>query len=392
MSEVDNILQEMHKAVLDSSQFVRAVLSGRRRNMQVEHERIDMRPVEIKGTLHIQLSYSDGRAMTTKNYLPHELPFIQLAQSGYANILIETRTQLLTLRFSKKDVPLLNRAAHSAEQVLAHDHKKKRLLEASDPFLREVGIADAKGSIKPSMMDKYKQVEEFLRLLIPTLEDAISAGHIERPTDVKPLKVVDLGCGHAYLTFAAHQYLRAHEIPVSVIGVDVRQASRDRNNQIAQKLGISETIQFLAEEISQTSVKNADVAIALHACDTATDDAIAWAVNGGVPLALFAPCCHHDIQKQIKDAPGPWSLITRHGIMRERLADLITDSLRIQLMKMHGYRVEAIEFIGGVHTPRNLMIRAVKTGAAADAVEQDRYSQMTSDWGVTPVLEGKLSR
>lgn len=392
MSEVVNILQEMHKEILDSSNFVRAVFSGRRRNMQVDHERIDLRPVEIKGALHIQLSYSDGRAMTTKNYLPHELSFIELAQSGYANILIETKTQLLTLRFSKKDVPLLNRAAHSADQVLAHDHVKKRLLEASDPFLREVGISDAKGSIKPSMMDKYKQVEEFLRLLIPTLEDAISAGHIERPTEARPLKVVDLGCGHAYLTFAAHQYLRAHEIPVSVIGVDVRQTSRDRNNQIAQKLGISESIQFLAEEISQTSVKNADVAIALHACDTATDDAIAWAVNGGVPLALFAPCCHHDIQKQIKDAPGPWSLITRHGIMRERLADLITDSLRIQLMKMHGYRVEAIEFIGGVHTPRNLMIRAVKTGAAADVLEQDRYRQMTSDWGITPVLEGKLNR
>ena len=392
MSEVDDILLEMQKEILDSSQFVRAVLSGRRRNMQVEHERIDMRPVEIKGTLHIQLSYSDGRAMTTKNYLPSELPFIDLVQSGYANILIETKSQLITLRFSKKGVPLINRAAHSAEQVIAHDHVKKRLLDANDPFLREVGISDARGSIKPSMMDKYKQVEEFLRLLIPTLEDAISAGHVERPTDTKPLKVVDLGCGHAYLTFAAHQYLRAHDIPVSVIGIDVRKTSRDRNNQIAQKLGITGSIQFLAEEISQTSVTGADVAIALHACDTATDDAIAWAVNGGVPLALFAPCCHHDIQKQIKDSPGPWSLITRHGIMRERLADLITDSLRIQLMKMQGYRVEAIEFIGGVHTPRNLMIRAVKTGAPVDAVEQDRYSQMTSDWGIKPVLEGKLNR
>ena len=392
MSEVDDILLEMQKEILDSSQFVRAVLSGRRRNMQVEHERIDMRPVEIKGTLHIQLSYSDGRAMTTKNYLPSELPFIDLAQSGYANILIETKTQLITLRFSKKGVPLINRAAHSAEQVIAHDHVKKRLLDSNDPFLREVGISDVRGSIKPSMMDKYKQVEEFLRLLIPTLEDAISAGHVERPTVAKPLKVVDLGCGHAYLTFAAHQYLRAHDIPVSVIGIDVRKTSRDRNNQIAQKLGITGSIQFLAEEISQTSVTGADVAIALHACDTATDDAIAWAVNGGVPLALFAPCCHHDIQKQIKDSPDPWSLITRHGIMRERLADLITDSLRIQLMKMQGYRVEAIEFIGGVHTPRNLMIRAVKTGAPVDAVEQDRYSQMTSDWGIRPVLEGKLNR
>ena len=385
-------LDELHTATLDTSSFVRAVFSGRRRNMQVEHERIDMRPVEIKGALMIQVSHSDGRAMTTKNYTAAELPFMEIAQSGYANILVETQTQLLTLRFSKKGAPLFHRAAHSATQVTEHDHVKKRLLDSSDPFLREVGIADAKGAIKPSMMDKYKQVEEFLRLLIPTLNDAIDAGHIDRPSDEDPLKVVDLGCGHAYLTFAAHQYLRAHDIPVNVIGIDVRQASRDRNNAIATKLGISDTIQFLAEEISQTSVHGADVAIALHACDTATDDAIAWAVNGGVPLALFAPCCHHDIQAQMKEAPGSWSLVTRHGIMRERLGDLITDSLRIQLMKLHGYRVEAIEFIGGVHTPRNLMIRAVKTGALSDPAEVEKYGQMTSDWGITPVLEGKLNR
>ena len=111
-----------------------------------------------------------------------------------------------------------------------------------------------------------------------------------------------------------------------------------------------------------------------------------------MPLALFAPCCHHDIQAQIKDAPEPWSIVTRHGIMRERLGDLITDSLRIQLMKLRGYRVDAIEFIGGEHTPRNLMIRAVKTGAESEKGEIERYQSMISEWGVTPVLAAKLNR
>jgi SAM-dependent methyltransferase len=241
-------------------------------------------------------------------------------------------------------------------------------------------------------MDKYKQVEEFLRLLIPTLNDAISAGHIKKPTDSHPLRVVDLGCGHAYLTFAAHQYLKSAGIPVKVTGIDIRPASRDRNNEIARKLGIEKSITFLAEEISSTSIDEADVAIALHACDTATDDSIAWALNRNVSLTLFAPCCHHDIQAQMKVAPEPWSLITRHGIMRERLGDLITDSLRIQLMKLHGYRVDAIEFIGGEHTPRNLMIRAVKTGAQPESGELERYQSMISMWGVTPVLAAKLNR
>ena len=392
MESIENALTQLHEALLNQSSFVRAVFSGRRRNMETEYERMDLRPVLIKGELQVQLSYSDGRQMTTKNYPFNELPFMELALSGYANFLIESEGSTLSLRISKKGVPLLSRIKNSIEQNTNHDHSKKRLLKADDPFLLEVGIADKKGNIKPSMMDKYKQVEEFLRLLVPTLEDAISAGHISPPTSANPLRIIDLGCGHAYLTFAAHQYLSSAGIPVRVIGVDIRESSRDRNNEIATRLGIEKSITFLAEEISKTSVSNSDVAIALHACDTATDDAIAWAVNHDVPMALFAPCCHHDIQAQIKTAPEPWSIITKHGIMRERLGDLITDSLRMQLMKINGYRVEAIEFIGGVHTPRNLMIRAVKTGSKPDVTEIERYREMAKEWGVTPVLEGKINR
>ena len=129
----------------------------------------------------------------------------------------------------------------------------------------------------------------------------------------------------------------------------------------------------------------------MHACDTATDDAIAWAVNGQAKLLLIAPCCHHDIQKQIEVAPEPWGAITKFGLMKERLGDLLTDSLRAQLLRIVGYRVEVIEFVGGEHTPRNLMIRAVKTDAKPDQLDIDRYLEITAQWGVTPVLEKKLS-
>jgi SAM-dependent methyltransferase len=391
-SDLDAALSQMHKVIAHSPHFVRAVLSGRRRNMNPNHERIDFRPVQLKDGISIQVSFTDGRQMTSKNFKPAELPFLELAHSGYANFLVESEDESLNLRISKKGSPLFSRSKNEATRNVSHDRNKSRLLAADDPFLQEVGIAGVDGTIKPSKMDKYKQVEEFLRLLVPTLNDAISAGHIGTPTAEKPLRLVDLGCGHAYLTFAAHQYLTQAGIPVEVFGIDIRPASRDRNNEIAKKLGIDSTITFLAEEISDTSVTSADIAIALHACDTATDDSIAWAINRDVPLTLFAPCCHHDIQVQMKVAPEPWSLVTRHGIMRERLGDLITDALRIQLMKLHGYRVEAIEFIGGEHTPRNLMIRGVKTGVEPEAEEFERYRAMTSLWGVTPVLEAKLSR
>jgi SAM-dependent methyltransferase len=387
----EEALKEAASRILNTQSFVRAVLSGRRRNMVVDFERIDIRPVEIKGVLNLQLMQNDGRATTTKNLPPSAVEIEQLLNSGYANIMVESTEEAYSIRITKSGDAQVHIEKRKSEQNLSHDKKKDRLLDSNDPFLREVGIADAKGVIKPSRQDKYKQVEEFLRLLSPALNSAIEAGQIHKPTVQNPLRITDLGCGHAYLTFAAHQYLINSGIPVVVTGIDIRPDSRDRNNAIAVKLGITETISFKAEEISKTTSESADIAIALHACDTATDDAIAWAVNGQAKLLLIAPCCHHDIQKQIEVAPEPWGAITKFGLMKERLGDLLTDSLRAQLLRIVGYRVEVIEFVGGEHTPRNLMIRAVKTDAKPDQIDIDRYLEITAQWGVTPVLEKKLS-
>ena len=374
------------------NEFVRLVLSGRRRNMQTPSERVDVKPVLIKDAIKYQLSQSDDRAMTTKNYDPSEFIALNLLDAGFANILLEMRNGSISIRITKKGEALVHRTNETFEADLSHDRAKARLLDSNDPFLIEVGISDKSGKVKVGKNDKYLQVEEFLRLLIPSLESAISAGHISKPSADSPLSIVDLGCGHAYLTFAAHQYLLAQGIPVKVVGIDVRESARVRNNQIAEKLGISKSITFFAEEISHTTLKSADVVIALHACDTATDDAIAWAVSADAKLALIAPCCHHDIQAQMNEIPEPWQIITRNGIMKERLGDLITDALRMQIMKLLGYRVEAIEFIGGEHTPRNLMIRAVKTGATADSAEKSRYDAMIALWKVKPALATLLNR
>ena len=391
-ASLDDTFLEFEQLFKDTQSLVRVVLSGRRRNMQTPNERIDIRPVFIKDALAIQISHSDGRQMTSKNYSPTQAPFAELLRAGFANVLLEHTKGSLSLRITKKGEALIYREDSPREQDLSHDRSKARLLDSSDPFLLAVGISDSKGQVKPSKMDKYRQVEEFLRLMVPTLTTAIAAGQIHQPTENDPLTIVDLGCGHAYLTFAAHQYLRSQGIPVKVTGIDIRAVSRDRNNEIAAELGISNSIDFRAEEIADTTLKTADVAIALHACDTATDDAIAWAINCDSKLALIAPCCHHDIQAQMNEIPEPWSLITRNGIMKERLGDLLTDALRMQIMKLRGYRVEAIEFIGGEHTPRNLMIRAVKTGAIAHAAEVAKYDEMIALWKVKPALASLLNR
>ena len=388
--ELDEALSEAAALISDSQNLVRVVLSGRRRNMQTPCERIDIRPVQIKNQLHLQVIENDGRQSTAKNYLPTNFDSNDLLRSGYANILIEQTSGSLSIRISKKGEALVTRTKGINEQLLSHDRNKNRLLNPNDPFLMEVGISDSKGVIKPSKSDKYMQVEEFLRILAPTLKNAIEAGQIHKPTRDKPLTITDLGCGHAYLTFGAHQYLQAEAIPVSVIGIDIRPKSRDRNIAIAEKLGIEKSIAFRAEEISETTVTKTDVAIALHACDTATDDAITWAVQSDAKLLFIAPCCHHDLQSQLSEIPEPWSMLTKHGLMKERISDLITDALRAQILRLLGYRVDVIEFIGGEHTPRNLMIRAVKTGAKPDAHDVARYKEMIAMWRVKPALAERL--
>jgi hypothetical protein len=390
-TELEVALKSARQIIADPSKLVRIVLSGRRRNMTVPFERIDIRPVLIKGAITLQVAQNDGRITTTKNVEANSFDANAYLEMGYANILVEHTEGALTIRITKKGDAQVHEEKGAREQNLEHDRKKSRLLDASDPFLIEVGISDADGRVKPTKADKYLQVEEFLRLLVPTLNSAIEAKQIANPTADKPLVIADLGCGSAYLTFAVHQYLRSIDMPVRVIGIDIKPESLKRNNEIAKKLKIEKTIEFKAEAIDQTSLTSCDIAIALHACDTATDDAIAWAVSSGAKLLLVAPCCQHDLQTQMSQVPEPWNLLTKHGLMKERLGDLMTDALRAQILKLVGYRSEVIEFIGGEHTPRNIMIRAVLTSAKADPKELETYKKMLSDWQIDPALASRLN-
>ncbi len=390
-TELDLAIARACELISDTSTLVRVVLSGRRRNMTVPFERIDFRPVLIKDGIALQISQNDGRVTTVKNVAPKDFQARTYLEMGYANILVEHTSGALSIRITKKGEAQVHEEKGAREQNLDHDRKKARLLDSSDPFLIEVGISDSDGRVKPSRSDKYLQVEEFLRLLVPTLNSAIEAKQINKPTTERPLVIADLGCGNAYLTFAVHQYLKSIDMPVHVIGIDIRPESLKRNTEIAKKLGISKTIEFKAEAIDQTSLTSCDIAIALHACDTATDDAIAWAVNGGAKLLLIAPCCQHDLQTQMSQVPEPWNLLTKHGLMKERLGDLMTDALRAQILKLVGYRTEVIEFIGGEHTPRNIMIRAVLTGAKAEAKEIESYKKMLEEWKIEPALASRLN-
>ena len=363
-----------------SEKFVRAVLSGRRRNMQSEYERIDIKPVLIKDEIKWQVISSDGKKDITKN-VAADFNFTQLFESGYANLLVDTQDESYQVRISKKDEALVAISKVKLTRDLSHDRQKMRMLPENNQVFKALELSDILGRIKPSKMDKYKQVDEFLRLISQTLDPELSKQD--------EISVVDLGCGHAYLTFAVQEFLTDKYQKVSILGVDERVDSKEHNEKVAAKLKVD--AKFIAAKIADTPDQRVDIAIALHACDTATDDALYWAVKNKAKVVMAAPCCMHELQTQIKDSPEPWGLLTKYGLVKERLVDLMTDSLRAQILKLLGYRVDIVEFIGGEHTARNILIRAVFTGAKPSQIEITRYEELLKQWQIEPYLAKLLA-
>lgn len=361
--------------------FVRAVLSGQRRSLQPEYVRVDIKPVMIKDELKFQIVGSDGKKDITKN-VELDFDFQALFLSGYSNLQVDTTTESYSVRISKKDQAIAGLSKVKLTRELSHDRQKQRMLPESNQIFKALEMSDVLGRIKPTKMDKYKQVDEFLRLMNQLIDGQLS--------DQKDISIVDLGCGHAYLTFAVQEFLKNKFQKVSILGVDERVDSKDHNEKVAVKLKVQSS--FIAAKIADTPNQKVDIAIALHACDTATDDAISWAVKNNAKVIMAAPCCMHQLQTQIKDSPEPWALLTKYGLVKERLIDLITDSLRAQILKLLGYKVDIVEFIGGEHTARNILIRAVKSDLPALEIDKERYIQMLNQWQIKPYLANLLAQ
>jgi SAM-dependent methyltransferase len=373
-------LAALRPALLDAEHLVRAVGAGRRRRggaAPPRWERAELRPVDLKAGRHLQVvTYAEGPPLTRNEPLgaPAEAAVDELLAQPFGNWHVQTTTETVQLRVTKKGDAQVHRSASGTVQHTGHDRTKPHLIDPGDPLF---GVLGAGAS-------KRRQVDAFLRALAPAVDDA------PLPAD-RPLRVVDLGCGNAYLTFAAYRYL-ASTRDVELVGVDLRAEARERNTAIAAELGWSDNIRFVEGSIAASPVPEADVVLALHACDTATDDALAQAVRWQSPLVLAAPCCHHDLQRQLKVASPPpaYGLVTRHAILRERLGDALTDALRAALLRREGYRAEVLQFVDAEYTPRNTMIRAVRTGAAWDAAAEQEYAELTAAWGVSPFLQALL--
>lgn len=387
----------LRDAVLDEKRFVRAIFTGQRRGETLRWTRLTLRPVMLKNGRHIQFSFFDARQNFTYNYAGDALERELDAAFAlpFQNFHVLTTDETLQARFTKKGKLLIGRSETRAEldgEALSHDRTKRTLMPIDDgslPYLRAVGITAPDGTIHANMRNKYRQINKFLELVEDTgAFKALSAAEGQA-------RVLDAGCGSAYLTFAVYYYLN------KVKGIDTHLTGIDTNGHLvgthaakANALGWSQMTFEKSAIIDYAPQQPPHMVIALHACDTATDEAIAQGIAWDSDVIICAPCCHHHLQDQLSRVatPPPLAAVMRHGIMHERVGDLLTDSFRALILRIMGYKTDVVQFVEAEHTPKNLMIRALKGAPALEERFLDEYRTMKHFWSVTPYLEMLLVR
>lgn len=382
---LDEALAGLRPFLNDLDTLVRAVGAGRRRGSEAPG-RVEVRPVDLNGGRRLQVvrTAAAGSAPVTVNHAPDQIGEVvaALLAQPFGNWHIETLDKVVQLRVTKRGEAQVHVSGTSRRVVLpgAHDRVKQHLLDPSDPLFDALG-ADA---------DKRRQVDAFLRQLAVVADRAASGA------DDRPVRVVDLGCGNAYLTFAAHRWLAARfgaQEGVRTLGIDHAQAMVDRNTALAAKLGMT-GLTFQVSGIADAEVDGpVDLVLALHACDTATDDALARAVRWQASAVLAAPCCHHDLHRRLAAnraagvaSPAPYQAVMRHAVLAQRWADVLTDTLRAEVLRRNGYRVDVVEFVDSRHTPRNALIRAERADRPPGPERRAELEQLCDAWQVTPRL------
>lgn len=353
------------------------------------HAKALLRAVTLDGKPLFQLTWTGGRAAETTNHgrtATRELLRSLLADA--TDVHLATTSVDLHVRVTRKGHVLFSRSKplQRAPADRAHDREKDYPLTrmASGPLLRALGFADARENLLPSMQAKYRQVNEFLRIVDAALPASVGDD---------PLRIVDAGCGKAYLAFAAQAYLAATRgREVHLTGVDVRDDVVASCRDTADRLGLAAPqVRFEVADIATFSPElPPDLVMSLHACDTASDEAMARGVEWGSGTILCAPCCQHEVQRQLL-AEGPQRALLRHGILRERMADLLADAFRAQILRILGYRVHVVEFVEPDATARNVMIRAERAVRPGMADVVAEYLELRNAWRVTPTLETRLA-
>lgn len=389
-------MEERLKEALDrivNERLVSAVISNRK-SKAYEVEKVKVRPVKIKeemlyqvssfvGTkvLHKNLNLNEMKALLTQELVENFSQGQFIGEDEDANVLVSKKGQV-TVKYKKHE--------KIQKEPLAHNRKKVYLIEegVTADFLVELGVMNKEGLVHKNKYDKFRQINRFLEFI----EDIIP-----RLDKNKQIRILDFGCGKSYLTFAMYYYLKkVKNIDVAITGLDLKEDVISTCNALAKKLSY-DNLEFLNGDIADYDKESkVDMVVTLHACDTATDYAIFKAVKWDAKVILSVPCCQHEINKQIKnDLLKP---VLKYGILKERISALLTDGIRAEVLEENGYDTQILEFIDMEHTPKNILIRAVKrdkdmrsSAKVAKAKEQsDELSALIEALNVSPKIKELL--
>lgn len=340
--------------------FITAVLSNPRDKELAT--KVKVRPLLHKDQLVFQVETFKNNQAFHEN-LDAEVAAERLFEQmqNMKQMQFETKKQVFSVLVSKKGKVTIKKKAQKCQNMktdLSHNRKKQYILEEGMqiPFLQDLGVMTQEGKIVRTRFDKFRQINRFLEFI----EDILP----QLPKD-RELTILDFGCGKSYLTFAMYYYL--HEMKkydIRIIGLDLKSDVIRHCHELAQKYGYEKLV-FLEGNIADyTGCNEVDMVVTLHACDTATDFALEKAIGWNAKVILSVPCCQHELNRQMEnDVLKP---LMKHGLIKERMAALVTDALRAEYLEREGYHVQILEFIDMEHTPKNILIRAVKTGKGAN--------------------------
>ena len=349
-------------------------------------KKIKIRPVRLKGELLFQVEEFKGKQVFHQNLsLDDAISYCSTQSENYfKQTQIMTTLESITILISKKGKVTIKRQKTSnrsnkntsQELSLEHNRSKQYILKEGIPvpFLIELGVMNADGSIVRQRYDKFKQINRFLEFIQDILP--------KLPKN-KDLTIIDFGCGKSYLTFAMYYYLKElNNYSIRIIGLDLKDDVINHCNELSKRYGY-DGLTFLHGDIADfTGVDSVDMVVTLHACDTATDYALYKAINWNAKVILSVPCCQHELNKQIKNetlAP-----IFSYGLIKERMASLMTDGLRGKILELVGYKTQLLEFIDMEHTPKNILIRAVYQGKEKDNTKE--IERILDEFHLEPTL------
>lgn len=342
----------------------------------VKGTKVKIRPVLLKKALMFQATEYIGTKVFHQNYTADELTakLSDWFEGLYRQVEIKSMTSQTNILISKKGAVTVKTKKDAVQvipafQVSEHDRKKQYILKegVAVPFLQDLGIMSADGNIIRSKYDKFKQINRYLEFI----EDILP--NFDKQQEVR---IVDFGCGKSYLTFAMYYYL--HEMmgyQIKVTGLDLKEDVIRTCNELKERYGY-ENLEFLQGDIADyDGTDHVDMVVTLHACDTATDYALYKASKWGAKVILSVPCCQHELNKQI--SCEPLADILKYGLIKERMSALMTDALRGNILETLGYKVQILEFIDMEHTPKNILLRAVKnTKPVSEAKKKEALDRL----------------